>query len=57
MGTESIIYVLVGICWIAGTVYLYLFPEPDSPGIKPLGSIRSEDFMYNQRDLRLCIGI
>lgn len=30
-------YVLVGTCWIAGTVYLYLYPVADSPGTRPLG--------------------
>ena len=30
MGAESIIYVLVGTWWIAGTVYLFVDPEADS---------------------------
>jgi hypothetical protein len=58
MGTESIMNVLVGTCWIAGTVYLDLFPEADSPGTRPLGNFRSEDFFtLDRRPLRLCIGI
>ena len=53
MGTESIMYVLVGTCWIAGTVYLFLDPGEDSLGIRPLGHIRSEDFFPFSM---LCIG-
>ena len=50
-------YVLVGTCWIAGTVYLYLCPEADSLGTRPLGNFRSEDFFTrDRRALRLCIG-
>jgi hypothetical protein len=37
MRTESIVYVLLGTCWIDGTVYLDLDPEADSPGTRPLG--------------------
>jgi len=37
-------YVLVGTCWMAGTVYWYLDPEADSAGTRPLGNFGSEDF-------------
>jgi hypothetical protein len=36
MEAESIIYVLVGTCWMAGTVYLGLDVEVDSLGNIPL---------------------
>ena len=52
MGTESIMYVLVGTCWIAGTVYF----EADSPGTRPLGSSGQKTFFASDRRvLRLCI--
>jgi hypothetical protein len=36
-------YVLVGTCRIAGTVYLCLTPDADSPGTKPLSIFQLED--------------
>lgn len=36
MGTESIMNVLVGTCWIAGTVYLDGEPDADMGGTRPL---------------------
>ncbi len=44
MGAESIMYVLVGTCWIAGTVYLDL-----SPRTRPLDFVKSEDFFMLYR--------
>ena len=37
-------YVLVGTCRIAGTVYFDLDPGADSLGTRPLGNFRLEDF-------------
>ena len=44
MGAESIMYVLVGTCLMAGTVYLYLVPDAVSSGTRPLDDFRLEDF-------------
>lgn len=48
MGVESIMYVLVGTCWIVGTVYLSLDPGADSLGVRLLGKISLERFLYAQ---------
>jgi hypothetical protein len=39
-------YVLVGTCWIVGTVYLYLCPEADSPGTRPLGKFQVRRLLH-----------
>ncbi len=44
MAPESMMYVSVGTCWIAGTVYLGLDPEAEGLGTRPLGGVGSEDF-------------
>jgi hypothetical protein len=42
MGTESIMYMLVGTWWIVGTVYFDLSPVEDMLGTKPLGNVVSD---------------
>ena len=41
MGDESMIFVLEGKWWIAGTVYLTGTPKGDSGGGNPLGTVSS----------------
>ena len=49
MGTESIMYVLVGTWWMAGTVYLERCPEADSGGNKPLESSQVRSLLLHAR--------
>lgn len=58
MGVKSIIYFLTGMCYIAGTVYLFLVPKVYSPGTSPLGSLELEEFFKRQRSaLKWCFEI
>ena len=56
MVADSIMYLLVGTWWMAGTVYLFFCPEADLPGSKPLGVFRSEGYLAHDGEvLNLCM--
>lgn len=44
-------YVLVGTCWIVGTVYLDTDPEGDSGGSTPLPKLMLDDFIARTAEL------